>query len=431
MCDSQTLRRKRVLIYGKGLSGEAAARLCEKKGLNYKLVEDKDFTEETLNEIDIVVVSPGIPFFHPIFKLCKRRKIPVISEIDFASFFWEGKVIAITGTDGKSTTTKIVYDILRLYKKDVFIGGNYGIPFSDIVIEKNRGIAVLELSSFQIYSTKFLKPDTGVFLNISEDHLNWHKKFRHYLYSKIRLFKNLNRNSLAVINKDDFFSSCITTEGKKVYFSLKALEENEEGIFLRDGFLWIKKGKNVEKFLDVKEIPVAGIHNIQNVMAATLVCLNEGLSKDKIVKGIKSFEPLPYRLEYKGKVKGVDVYNDAKSTTVQSLKMAVKSFPEKKVIVIAGGINKGGDFSILKEEKNIKGFVLIGKDKESIKNMVESYFHVKTADSLEEALKKALLIAEKDDVIVFSPGCASFDMFKNYIDRGESFNKVLKGFLND
>ncbi len=417
---------KNVLIYGSGKSGQAAFLLVKEKGFSPFIVDDKSFDEKYLSDIDLIVVSPGIPFFHKIFKLAKKKGIEIVGETEFAYRFWKGKVIAVTGTDGKSTTTKLIYDILKRERKDVFIGGNYGIPFSEIVLKKETGIAVLELSSFQIYTLKSFKPDTAVFLNISKDHLDWHKKFLHYLYSKYKLFKLQNKNSVAILNFDNSYTRDTKTKGKKLFFSLKELPENYKGIFLKENRIYIRNNKK-EELINIEDLPIKGIHFIQNVMAASLVALEEGVSKETIKETVKNFESLPYRLEYEGNIKGIDFYNDAKSTTVQSLLMAIRSFPDRKLIVIAGGIDKGGDFSLLKNEKNVKRFILIGRDKEKIGNILNKYFDVDYAASLEEAVKKSITYAEKDDVVLFSPACASFDMFKNYIDRGEKFKKIIKG----
>ena len=418
---------KKILIYGAGKSGQAAFSLAKEKGYTPFLVDDNSFDENILSKVGLIVVSPGIPFFHKIFKLAKKKNIEIIGETEFAYRFWKGKIIAVTGTDGKSTTTKLIYDILRKEKEDVFIGGNYGTPFSEIVLRSEKGTAVLELSSFQIYSLKKLKADIAVFLNISKDHLDWHKKVLHYLYSKYKLFKLQDKKSTAVLNFDNKYTKNTKSKGKKLYFSLKDLPEDYNGIFLKNNFLCLKKDKKITEFLDINAFPIKGIHFIQNVMAASLVALEENISVENIRKTIKSFEPLPYRLEYEGKINGIDVYNDAKSTTVQSLLMAVRSFPNKKLIVIAGGIDKGGDFTLLKDEKNIKKFVLIGRDKEKIGKVLDRFFNVEYANSLEEAVNKSLNFAEKNDVLLFSPACASFDMFKNYIDRGEKFKKIIKG----
>ncbi len=418
---------KNVLIYGSGKSGQAAFLLAKEKGLSPFIVDDKSFDEKYLSDIDLIVVSPGIPFFHKIFKLAKKKGIEIVGETEFAYRFWKGKVIAVTGTDGKSTTTKLIYDILKRERKDIFIGGNYGIPFSEIVLEKETGTAVLELSSFQIYTLKSFKPDTAVFLNISKDHLDWHKKFSHYMYSKYKLFKLQNENCVAILNFDNSYTRDTKTKGKKLFFSLKELPENYSGIFLKENLICVKKNDKKEELINVEDFPVKGIHFIQNVMAASLVALEEGVSKESIKETVENFESLPYRLEYEGSIKGIDFYNDAKSTTVQSLLMAVRSFPEKNLVVIAGGIDKGGDFSLLKNEKNIKKFILIGRDKEKIGKILSKYFDVDYAASLEEAVKKSITYAEKDDVVLFSPACASFDMFKNYIDRGEKFKRIIKG----
>ena len=187
-----------VLIYGKGLTGQAAFKLAQNLGLNPKIADDKDYREEILDNIKEIIISPGIPFFNKIFKDAKKRKIPIIGEIEFAYRYFKGDIIAITGTDGKSTTTKLIHTVLG--KENSQIGGNYGIPFSDLVLKAKNKTAVLELSSFQIYSIKKFRPNIAVFLNLSLDHLDWHKKFLHYKLSKYKLFKNMSQNDIAILN---------------------------------------------------------------------------------------------------------------------------------------------------------------------------------------------------------------------------------------
>ncbi len=417
-----------VLVYGKGRSGNAAAELLKKKGIDFLIVDDTDFNENIIDKISEIVVSPGIPFFHRIFKIAKRKNIPVIGEVELAYRYWKGDIVAVTGTDGKSTTTKMIYDFLKEDTENIFIGGNYGKPFSEIVLESENGTAILELSSFQIYSTQKFSPDISVFLNVSSDHLNWHKRFKHYLFSKYRLLKKTK--NFAVLNYDNFYTKNVCTEGKKLFFSLKELPKNIEGAYFDGRYLNIRINGKTEKIIEMKNLPIKGIHNIQNILAASLVAKLKGVKKLDLHNRIRSFEPLPYRLEFIGSYKGVEIYNDAKSTTVQSLEMAIKSFLDKKIIVIAGGINKGGDFSTLKKYRNIKKFILIGRDRNQIKSMLAPFFETKTEDNLEKAFYEAALSAEKGDVILFSPGCASFDMFKNYIDRGEKFKGIVKGLIN-
>jgi len=417
-----------LIIYGKGKTGYAVKRLADKVGIESVVIDDNDFREELLEKADKIVVSPGVPFYHRIYKLAKKKGIDIEGEIEFAYRYFKGQVIAITGTDGKSTTTKLVHHLIG--EDRVSIGGNYGIPFSEVVLNNPERDVVLELSSFQIYSTKSLKPKIAVLLNISVDHLDWHKRVCHYKLSKYKLFKNMDSDDYAIINYDDKNIDNFPTKAKRYYFSLSRLPDSLEGAFLDKGKVVISvNSKRV--FIELPD-NIHGIHNIQNVLTASLTAYLYGVDESSIEERLKSFEPLPFRMEYIGDINGIKFFNDAKSTTIQSLKMALKSFDKRNVYLIAGGINKGGDFSILKDilRKQVKGVFLIGRDREDIKEMIEGSTDIFLKDSLKEAVLDAFKMAKEGDNILFSPACASFDMFKNYIDRGEQFNKIFEELKN-
>jgi UDP-N-acetylmuramoylalanine--D-glutamate ligase len=421
-----------ILIYGKGKTGESLKNLSDFLEIPSKIIDDSEFFSNfNLKNYEKVVISPGIPFYHPIFKESKKNSIQIEGEIEFGYKFFNGKIISITGTDGKSTTTKMIYQILKSKNENVFIGGNYGIPFSEIILKVLKDkiqnpTVVLELSSFQIYSTKKFKPDVAVFLNFSEDHIDWHRKKKHYFLSKQKLFKNLDENSLAVLNYDDKVVRSIKTNAAKYFFSLHILPENLEGIYLRGNDILLRMNNKEKNLFKTDILNLRGTHNIQNMLASILVGILNKIPVEKIKKSIEEFKGLPHRLEFVGEINGITFYNDSKATTVQSVEKAVLSF-DKNVILISGGINKGGDFSklnpILKEK--VKKVFLIGKDKEEIKNMIKGSTEVELTDTLEESIYKAFSKANKQDIILFSPGCSSFDMFKNYEDRGNSFKEIV------
>ncbi len=410
-----------VLIYGKGKTGQAVFEFLNEKREKILIRDDFDFVEEDLKDTSQIIVSPGVPFFHQIYKLARKNNIEIIGEIEFAYRYFDGFITAITGTDGKSTTTYLLGQLLQ--EKKTFIGGNYGEPFVN-AIKENKKNAVLELSSFQIYSTKSFKPDIAIFLNFSTDHLNWHKTEKHYLLSKYRLFKNQTEKDIAILNFDDEKVKNSPTRAKRYYFSLEKLPDNVEGIYPDGSSLYLKINGKQEK-INISGFKLIGEHNLQNLMAAVLAAYLQGISIDKINKKIPELKSLPYRIEFKKEINGIKFYNDAKSTTVQSVLKAVESFNEK-VVLILGGIYKGGDFSVLRDISNISKFVIIGQDKESLQRMINRPEKTYLADTLKEAVKTAYSLAEKGNIVLFSPGCASFDMFKNYIDRGEQFNKIVE-----
>jgi len=412
-----------VLIFGKGKTGLSVKNFLDNKNIQNILIDDND--SYNLNNIDYIVISPGVPFSHKIYREAKKRKIPVFTDIELGYKYFKGEIVAITGTDGKTTTTTIIYNILKSHFEKTYIGGNYGIPFTDILKETEKGIAVLELSSFQIYSIKDFRPNIAVFLNISTDHLDWHKKYKHYLLSKLKIFKNQKENDYAVLNFSYQFLRDLNIKSKKLFFSLTPLPEEYKGIYIKDNYFWIRAEDEIKLF-PIEKVKLKGKHNLENVMAGLIVGYIKGVPIEKMEEVIQNFKPLEHRIEYVDTINGVDFYNDSKATTVQAVYRAVESF-NNKIILILGGINKGGDFSALKDFKDkIKKVFIIGKSKEEIKDMIKDFADYSLEESLQDAVLKATEIAEKGDTILFSPGCASFDMFKNYADRGNRFKDIVK-----
>ena len=408
----------KYLVWGLGKSGKSAVKLLEKKGFKVYAGDDKEnpnLWREVLNEVNTVVLSPGIPPSHPLWKEALKREIEVIGELELAYRFFKGKVIAITGTDGKSTTTRLTYLILKKFFNKVYEGGNIGRPFSDIVLESDNGIAVLEVSSFQGKTLKTFRPNAGAFLNFSVDHLDWHENIRDYLESKYKIFKNQKEEDFTILNDKFEEVKKTPTKAKKIFLS--------ELKIYKDAVVY----KGVKLF-NPQKLKIKGFHNVLNASVASLIALNFGINPEDFEEILYSFEGLPYRLQYIGNFNGIEVYNDSKSTTVNALKSALNSFEGKKVILICGGKDKGNDFkSAIKEVKEkVKVAFTIGETKEKIKKAWEKFTEVVPCDSLEEAVEKAIESAEKGDVILFSPACSSFDMFKNYEERGMKFNEIVK-----
>jgi len=410
-----------ILIYGKGKTGKALSDYMSSSSIPHIIRDDKDFQEKDLDQVNTVVISPGIPFYHKIYRLSRKRGIEVIGDIEYAYRLYRGCLIAVTGTDGKSTTTHIIGQFLK--EKNPFVGGNYGEPFINAVKE-NKKLSVLELSSFQIYSTKTFRPNTAVLLNIAVDHLDWHKRKSHYYLSKYKIFKRLEKHNTAVLNFDQEIVRNLKTRAKKYYFSVERLPSNYEGIYFCGNSLILKTYRNINR-IDISDFKLKGLHNIQNLMASVMTAYISGVPIWEIERKIPRIKPLPFRIQYVKTIGGVEFYNDSKSTTVQSVVKAVESFPDKNVFLILGGIYKGGDFSVLKEFENLKGVFIIGRDKRVIKNMIKEK-NIYLCDSLDTAVKEAYKRAEMGDVVLFSPGCSSFDMFKNYMERGEKFNKIVE-----
>ncbi len=408
-----------LLVYGKGKTGKSVYNFCIKHGIDVVNVDDEDFNSEILNKVSKIVVSPGIAFYHRIYTEARRRNIPIISDIEFAYQFYKGKIIAITGTDGKTTTSSLIYEILKSAGLDCYIGGNYGIPFIDIVDHsEDNTICVLELSSFQLYSTQKFKPNIALILNIDTDHLDWHKKRIHYVLSKLKITKNQTKKDYLIIKEN--LKNCIKTQAKVIPIDINSyIDKNNEDILKIDDFS-----------LNHKDIKLKGVHNLENIIFAIKTAKILNIENNIIINAIKNFQPLEHRLEFVKKIKEVEFYNDSKSTTVQATKMALHSF-NTDVVLILGGVDKGGDFSQLTSilKNKAKAVILIGKDKYKISKQL-GFEKIYSAETLEEAVKLAYNLALPNGTVLFSPGCASFDMFKNYQDRGNKFKAIVEN-LNE
>ncbi len=410
---------KKVLVWGLGLSGTWAVELLKAKGYEVYAGDDArgDSFMEYLPFVDTIVLSPGIPPRHPLWIKAQSMGIEVIGELELAWRFFKGKAIAITGTNGKSTTTRLSYLMLREYYANVEEGANAGIPLSQIVLRNPSCIAVLEVSSFQGKTLKTFKPHIGAFLNFSENHLDWHSSLEDYLESKRNIFSRQGEEDFLLLNALD--EKVRETQNKAKSFYL--LQEASHG-YIKDEKAYFLG----EELFDVEKLKIRGRHNYENALFASAIARLMDVPLDIIQEVLYNFKGLPYRLEYLGSFKGRKVYNDSKSTTVHSLKIALESFDKEKIILIAGGRDKGGDFESIRDlvKEKTKACLLIGEAKEKIAK-AWSGCEVYTFSSLELALSKAFEISESGDVILFSPACASFDMFRDYKERGERFKELV------
>ncbi|RLJ70176.1 UDP-N-acetylmuramoylalanine--D-glutamate ligase [Hydrogenivirga caldilitoris] len=409
---------KRVLVWGLGKSGQAAVKLLESKGVTVFCGDDArgDRWEELIGEVDTLVLSPGIPPRHPLWREAIRKGIEVIGELELAYRFFEGEVIAITGTDGKSTTTTLTYLMLSRRFPQVYEAGNIGTPLSEIALRNPSATAVVEVSSFQGKTLTTFKPKVGAFLNFYEDHLDWHPSLEDYLKSKQNIFLRQSH--------EDFFIAGSAQEevtGTPTYAKKILLEKNVQ---LAKGVAYFEG----EKLFELSDLNLKGEHNFRNALVASIIALLKGVGVDSIRDTLREFKGLPFRMEFVGKWTGVEIYNDSKSTTPNALRAALESFPDDSVILIAGGKDKGADFEPLRElvQRKVKFAFLIGETKELMKAAFGGGSCITLMNSLEDAVNKALEVAKPGDFILFSPGCSSFDMFTSYIERGEVFNRLVR-----
>ena len=406
----------RVLVFGRGKSGLGAAKLLERLGIEPLLYSDGE-PEPELSGIAAVVKSPGVPPRNPLLEKAKRAGIPVYGEVELGYRFSSGSFISVTGTNGKSTTTAVIYHALKLSGRESFIGGNYGIPLSTFALDTTEeSFTALELSSFQIEDLTSFRSRVSVFLNVTPDHLNRYSSFEEYREAKLRL---LDFSDCAVVNGDD--PSFKHLKGKPgIYtFSVSAdsgTDARVEGELLVFG----------DYRIPYRELPLKGIHNLENYLAALVALAVVGLSEEEIYEGFKAFKGLPHRCEVVGRKGGVVFVNDSKATNPDAMKKALESF--RSVVLIAGGSDKGLDFKELKPlvKSRVKALVAIGETAGKLVETFREETYVLTASSMEEAVERAYALAGDEGVVLLSPGCASFDMFKNFQERGERFREAVK-----
>jgi UDP-N-acetylmuramoylalanine--D-glutamate ligase len=440
------LNNKKISVIGMGRTGLATANFLAARGADVTLTDQKErvrLLENKLKDLnpsvrttfgssspapdaDMVVLSPGFDINSPLLDSSRERGIEIISEIELACRFNAAPIIAVTGTNGKTTTTTLIGEILKQAGKKIVIGGNIGVPFISLINDEPRDFTVLEVSSFQLEGIKQFKPRIGVILNITPDHLNRHKTMDCYASLKGRVALNQTEDDFLVLNHDDpiALDAGRGKRARKNYFSTSA--EVDAGAFLENGTLFLRQGGKKQALCSASELKPAMQWQVENVLAAAAAATLAGVSANAIAETIKNFSGLEHRLEWVRKFHGVDFVNDSKGTNVGSAQKSLKSF-DQPIILIAGGQDKGSDFSPLKDllKAKVKHLVLIGEAKTKIRKLLNGSFSCEEAGSLEMAVNCAVRKAAAGDVILLSPACASFDMFKDYEDRGRQFKAIV------
>ena len=451
---------KRIVVLGGGISGFGSAVLAKKKGFEvllsdagtisekYRKVldewkveyEEGGHTMERLLAADEVIKSPGIPEKAPAVKAIREKGIPVISEMEFAQrYMGRSKTICITGSNGKTTTTSLIYKIMRDAGVNVSLGGNIGESFAYSVATGNYDWYVLELSSFQLDGMYDFKANVAVLMNITPDHLDRYDYcFQNYVDSKMRITRNQHSRCAFVYSADD---EVIAAELPKYELRQRLLpfaahnavaSSAGDGFMMPDGEMEVRVGKQ-SLTLELKKMKIRGLHNCYNAMAAALATMAAGVEPEQIARSIYDFAPVEHRLEPAGERDGVEWINDSKATNVDSVWYALESMT-RPVVWIAGGTDKGNDYTPLKEfaQKKVKALVCMGLDNEKLvrefSNIVPK---VVSCSSLDDAMRAAQSLATDGDTVLLSPACASFDLFKNYEQRGELFKEwVLQNVIN-
>ncbi len=439
---------KRVSVIGMGRTGIAVAKFLHSLGHKVSVFDIKnlpvpqelaglpinfhlgDPLYQGAEDADLIVVSPGVSREAPFIARAEAKGIPIKSEIEIAFEFCLAPIVAITGTDGKSTTTALLGHILRESGKKAIIAGNIGVPFIDVVSQITpQHIVVLEVSSFQLEWVDKFRPFVGVILNISPDHMERHRSLEEYARVKFRLFSNQNKEDYAILNAEDPFIMGMSSQvpSRVLLFSTSPIEG--EGIFLEKGEINIRVGDSLCTF-PLPFTSLRGRHNLQNLLAGILSAYLCGVPPEGIKEAIPTFQPLPHRLEEVGRIKGVLFVNDSKATNPHSAGTALSSFDAPIVWIAGGQLKEGTDYSALfsRHKGRLKGVVLIGESSNLLEDLArrEGIDNIVKGESIEEAVEKAFLLASPGDVVLLSPACASFDMFRDFEERGERFKEAVK-----
>lgn len=448
------LNGKRVLVVGLGKSGVASALFLKKHGAKVS-VSDTKSGDELRNEIpvlldngitvetgghgertfrgqDLIVVSPGVPVDAPPLAQARSLGESVIGEIELAAQFLPGPIVAITGSNGKTTTTTLAGEIMTAAGFAALVGGNIGTPAISLAERaKPETVIVLEISSFQLETIQTFRPKVAVVLNITPDHLDRHRTFEIYTDAKARIFENQQPADYAVLNADD--PTCVAmgkrTQAQVFWFSRQ--KEVERGAWVRDGNVVFRDGNRQQEILEVSDIPLKGAHNLENVLAAVCAGALMGCSPDKIRQAVHSFKAVEHRLEFVATIRGVDYYNDSKATNVDATIKALESFPSN-IHLILGGKDKGSNYTVLNDllRKRVKRVYTIGAAAAKIESQIKGP-EVVHAETLENAIRKASTVAQPGDIVLLAPACASFDQFKSYEHRGKMFKEIVRSLPNE
>lgn len=449
--ENMELKGKKVLVVGLGKSGLAAALFLRRRGAQVT-VSDVRSAEALANDIpalleegimvetgghglftfrrqDLIVVSPGVPVDTPELVQVKKFGSPVLGELELAARFLKGKTLAITGSNGKTTTTSLCGDILTAGGLPVQVGGNIGVPVIALVDgSRDDGWSVLEVSSFQLETIEQFHPQIAVILNITPDHLDRHGNFANYVVAKERIFANQSLEDALVLNADDDAASrCAARAGSRVFwFSRKRIVR--QGAFIHDGVIHFRAAEQSapEAILKVASISLKGEHNVENVLAAVCAARVAGVASEAIRKAVENFRAVEHRLEFVANVNGVDYYNDSKATNVDAAMKAIAAFPSG-IHLILGGKDKNSDYRVMRPllESRVKAVYTIGAAAEKIVTHIEGASPIVSSGTLDAAVNAAAEAAQPGEVILLAPACSSFDQFENYEQRGRVFKDLV------
>jgi len=442
------LRGKRVLVVGLARTGVAAALFCAARGAKVTATDKRTeneigeaiaplrtvgvhlelggHRENTFLEQDLIIPSPGVPADVPLLQAARTKGVTIWSEVELADRFLHGRLIGITGSNGKTTTTSLVEHILKTAGFSTILAGNIGTPLIARVEQtSDETVAVVELSSFQLELIETFRPNISVFLNLTPDHLDRHHTLEAYGRAKARIFENQTEADSAILNADDPATTPLVPAKPHVYwFSRK--QRVAQGAFVRGNEIVFRHDGQEEAVLNLKEIPLPGAHNVENVLAAVAATYLAGAEPVAIAKGVRSFAGVEHRLEFVAEISGVRYYNDSKATNVDATLKALDAFPGR-ILIVLGGKDKGSDYTVLQKPLREKAILalLIGAAADKIEKQMTGSVAIERAGTIERAVEIASHAARPGDVVLLAPACASFDQFQNYEHRGRVFKDLV------
>ncbi len=448
MSASIELRNKRVLVVGLARTGIATALFCAARGAHVTATDTRAGKElgdpvavlqkagvalelgghrqELILDADLIIPSPGVPADAPLLQFARSKGVTIWSEIELAYRFLKGRLIGITGSNGKTTTTSLIEHILRSAGFSTILAGNIGTPLISCVEKSSeKTVAVAELSSFQLELIEKLRPNISVFLNLTPDHLDRHHTLESYGAAKARIFQNQGESDSAVLNADDPGTTPYAPAKPQVFwFSRK--QRVAQGAFVKESEILFRREGTEEAILKLADIPLAGAHNVENVLAAVAATKLAGAESAAIAKGVRSFAGVEHRLEFVAEIGGVRFYNDSKATNVDATLKALDAFPGR-ILIILGGKDKGSDYTVLQARLRERAILalLIGVAADKIEKQIAGSVAIEQAGTLERAVETAAHAARAGDVVLLAPACASFDQFQNYEHRGRVFKELV------
>ena len=444
------IKNKNILVIGLGISGVSTAMALDKLGANIFVADSKseldlkEYIEKLkdinvkyflnnqdidLENIDLAIKSPGVPFDTYVIKSLNEKNIEVITDIELAYRLFKNKFIAITGTNGKTTTTALTGEIFENAKKPHHIAGNIGVGILWEAVNSNEeDIFIVETSSFQLENTIHFKPIISLITNITPDHLNWHKTVEHYTNAKEKVFKNQDEQDFTILNYDDPVLRDMEKEIKSNLIFFSSTKVLDKGIYIENENIVIDNGTDKIVVIRADELRIPGKHNLENALASLGIAWASGIDLEVIRETLREFEGVEHRLEFVKEIEGVKFYNDSKGTNPDASIKAVEAI-DAPIILIAGGMDKGGGFDELIDSFNgkVKSLVLLGETGEKLKQTAreKGFLETHIVKDIKESVEKAFELSEAGDNILLSPACASWDMFKSYEERGEEFKKSV------